>query len=81
MEISNRHNLIRNQSEPERRYGIKVRVAASDPFQGVLNVPLETYYWYADAAHRDEAIREKSARHVFSRLGDVPTVMYEPVER
>ena len=81
MEISNRHNLIDPPEDRELRYGIRVSLAAADPFRRLLQDQWETFHWYADAVQRDRAITEMSKRHRYSRIGDQPTVRYEAVER
>ena len=81
MTISNPHNLSATQRNADGRFGIRVSLAASDPVQRLLPTPWETFHWYAEALTRDEALREMSSRHRFSRIGDAPTVRYEPVER
>lgn len=81
MEISNRHNLIDPPENREKRYGIRVYLAESDPFRRLLQDSWETFHWYADAAERDRAITNMSKRHRYSRTGDRPSVQYEPVER
>ena len=79
--ISNPHNLITAPQDPQGRYGIRVSLDPSDPFQRLLSTPWETFHWYAEAIIRDEALRDMSSRHQFSRMGDAPTTRYEPVER
>lgn len=81
MEISNEHNLVDAPEPGERRFGIRVRIPESDPFRRLLPENWETYHWYPDAAARDRALADMSARHRYSRIGDAPTVRYEPVER
>jgi hypothetical protein len=81
VEISNRHNLIDPPDDRELRYGIRVSLAATDPFRRLLPDQWETFHWYADASQRDRAIREMSQRHRYSRIGDQPTVLYEAIER
>ena len=81
MAISNPHNLIDKDSARERRFGIRVSLAESDPFRRLVPGQWETFHWYADAVARDQALSDMSSRHRYSRLGDAPTVQYEPVER
>jgi hypothetical protein len=81
MKISNRHNLIDPPEKREKKYGIRVFLADSDPFRHLLPDQWETYHWYAEASERDREIAEMSKRHRFSRIGDQPTMRYEPVER
>lgn len=81
MEISNRHNLIDPPEDQELRYGIRVSLAATDPFRRLVQDRWETFHWYADAEQRDRAMTDMSKRHRFSRIGDQPSVLYEAVDR
>ena len=81
MEISSQHNLIDKPEDREKRFGVRVRLAKSDPFRYLLQDQWETFHWYANAAERDRAIRDMSKRHRFSRIGDRPSLRYEPVDR
>ncbi|MFQ5634382.1 MAG: hypothetical protein ACE5G3_03505 [Gammaproteobacteria bacterium] len=81
MTISNFHNLVDAPPDSQGRFGIRASLTESDPFKRLLSAGWETFYWYASRAARDNALREMSARHHYSRIGDTPTVRYEPVER
>jgi hypothetical protein len=81
MQISNKHNLIDAPADTEHQFGIRVTVPKTDPFSRLVSADWSTYHWFATAIERDQAIEEKSARHRFSRIGDAPTVQYEPVNR
>jgi len=81
VEISNRHNLIDPPEDRELRYGIRVSLAASDPFRHLIQDQWETFHWFIDAEQRDRAIMEMSKRHRYSRIGDQPTLRYEAVDR
>jgi hypothetical protein len=81
MEISNAHNLVHAPDDGKMRFGIRVTLAESDPFRRLLPDQWEKFHWYPDAAARDRALAEMRARHRYSRMGDEPTVSYEPTER
>jgi hypothetical protein len=82
MEFSNLHNLTRPpRAESELRYGIRVRLPARDPLQHLLDRSWSTTHWYATAQERDEALAEMSRRHPYSRIGDLPNLVFERVER
>jgi len=81
MAISNQHNLIDPPDDRDKRHGIRVFLTETDPFRRLLRAQWETFHWYADQAERDRAIKEMSKRHRYSRMGDRPSVRYEPVER
>jgi hypothetical protein len=82
MVLSNAHNLNEVPvPEAQRRYGLRVTMPSSDPLRAVLGTQWSTVHWYATAAERDEAMREKAARHAYSRIGDVPSIVLEAIER
>lgn len=81
MSISNRHNLIDKTDGKEKRFGIRVRTRDTDPFRRLIDDNWETAHWYATPEERDSALDEMSGRHRYSRLGDKPTLVYEPIER
>lgn len=81
MEISNPHNLVERADGPERRFGIRVTLVDSDPFRRLLPEQWERFHWFGDATSRDKALSDMSSRHRYSRIGDAPTLRYEPVER
>lgn len=81
MSISNAHNLVEPRKDQEQRFGIRVSLPESDPFRRLLPAQWETCHWYADAATRDAALDDMRTRHRYSRMGDSPSVRYEPVDR
>jgi len=81
MKISNPHNLVTAPCEAQQRYGIRVSLPVADPLRRLLPEHWETVHWYEDAATRDRALEDMSVRHRYSRIGDAPSVVYEPVER
>jgi hypothetical protein len=81
MTISNQHNLVDPPAEVDGQFGIRVTIKDSDPFQRLLPNQWETFHWFPNAAERDRAVIEMSHRHRFSRIGDEPTLNYEPIER
>jgi hypothetical protein len=81
MSISNPHNLSDAPSAQDGRYGIRVSLPDSEPLARLLPARWETYHWFADRTARDDALEDMRKRHRYSRMGDVPTVRYDPVER
>jgi len=81
MKISNAHNLIAREPDRDKRYGIRVRMTRSDPLRNLLGDDWETFHWFNDAKQRDHEIREMSKRHVYSRIGDRPSLIFEAIER
>lgn len=78
MAISNEHNL--NAPVPASRpFGIRVRLRASDPFTRLVGADWQKTHWFATARERDAAIEDMASRHLYSRRGDEPSVIYEKV--
>jgi len=65
------------------RFGIRCSLPADDPMAAphLLGPDWEAYRWYETAQARDEALREYSREHMYSRRGDIPSVIYTPVDR
>ena len=80
MDICHSHNL--NQTtNARRRFGIRVRLAASDPLQNLIGGDFERTHWFASPIERDRAMAEMAGEHLYSRRGDRPTLKFEPVDR
>jgi hypothetical protein len=78
MAISNEHNL--NAPAPaELPWGIRVRLRARDPFTRLVGADWQKLHWFATENDRDVALADMAARHPYSRRGDEPSVIYEPV--
>lgn len=81
MSISNPHNLVDASRDEEGRFGIRVSLLDSDPFSRLLPAQWEMFHWFADSTARDEALQDMRSRHRYSRIGDAPTLRYDPIER
>lgn len=79
--LSNPHNLSTLTQDAAKPYGIRATIPASDPFSRLVDEQWEMLHWYAEAAERDEALADMRRRHEFSRIGDAPTVIYEPIDQ
>ena len=79
--FSNTHNLVTVPKNTEKRFGIRISLAGDDPFRRLLSDDWETSHWFTDAGERDQALADISRRHEFSRIGDTPTVCFEPIDR
>ena len=79
--FSNPHNCITPPETEEKRYGIRVSLAGNDPFRRLLADDWETFHWFAAVDERNAALADMRRRDEFSRMGDAPTVQYEPVEK
>jgi hypothetical protein len=80
MDICHAHNLL----EPlgvTKPFGIRVRMQSNDTFARLLGTDWQREYWYATGEERDHALREMAGEHLYSRVGDKPTLIYEPIEQ
>ena len=76
MAISNEHNLI-FRPPAVKPFGIRVSLRPRDPFARLVGADWQKLHWFATERERDEAFTDMSARHVYSRLGDEPSVIFE----
>jgi hypothetical protein len=81
MEICHSHNLHRPLHPDDKPYGIRVTLQPDDTFVKIIGSDWERYHWYHTAEERDRAMVEMSRRHEYSRKGDLPTLLFEKVER
>ena len=78
MAIAHEHNL--NAPPPAARpFGIRARLRARDPFTRLVGAGWHKLHWFATERERDEALADMSGRHLYSRRGDEPAVIYEKV--
>jgi hypothetical protein len=78
MAIAHEHNL--NQPPPASRpFGIRVRLRARDPFTRLVGADWQKLHWFATERERDAALADMAARHLYSRSGDEPSVVYDKV--
>jgi len=80
MAISNEHNL-RAPMPALRPFGIRVRLRPGDPFAKLVGADWEATHWYATESERDTALDDMSGRHVYSRSGDEPSVVFERIRQ
>ena len=80
MDICHAHNLSSPLDGP-KPYGIRVSMRASDTFARLLGAGWHREHWYATSEERDAALKEMASEHLYSRIGDKPTLIYEPIER
>ncbi len=78
MAIANEQNLVL-PLPASKPYGIRVRLRARDPFTLLVGADWHKTHWFATAPERDAALADMSARHLYSRRGDEPAVIYEKV--
>lgn len=80
MDICHPHNLSKPLDTP-KPYGILVRIRATDTFARLLGNTWQHEHWFATRAERDRALADMASEHLYSRSGDKPTLVYEPIER
>ncbi len=80
MEISQPNNAT-PELRAERRFGIRVGSPPGDPFSRLVGADWHNLRWFATREERDQALREIASRHRYSRIGDEPSIVLEPVER
>jgi hypothetical protein len=79
MDICHAHNLNKPLDVP-KPFGIRVRMRPTDTFARLLG-NWEQQHWYASRDERDAALAEMASEHLYSRSGDRPTLIFEPVEK
>jgi hypothetical protein len=78
MAIAHEHNL--NALPPAAKpFGIRVRLRPGDPFTRLVGADWQKLHWFPTERERDEALAEMASRHLYSRRGDEPTVVYERI--
>jgi hypothetical protein len=78
--ICHSHNLLRPLDTP-KHFGIRVSLPRGDSFSRLIGSDWERFHWFATPEQRDRALAEMSSEHLYSRRGDRPTLVFEPVER
>jgi hypothetical protein len=79
-EISQPNNATRPAGTTPR-FGIRVSAPPEDPFTRLVGKDWQTFHWFETREERDIAMQDMAARHRYSRIGDVPSIVLEPVER
>ena len=80
MGISQPQNLKVPYMERPQPYGVRVSLMPGDPFGKLVGPDWHQLHWYATAAERDAALTEMSRRHLYSRSGDKPALVFQKVE-
>lgn len=65
------------------KFGIRMTMPESDPMRAphLLGADWESFKWYTSEKARDVAFAQIRREHMYSRPGDVPSVIPEKVER
>jgi len=80
MRISNEHNLCA-PPPVARPFGIQVRLKPGDPFAKLVGPDWQKTHWFASESERDAALGDMAGRHLYSRRGDEPSVLFEKIEQ
>jgi hypothetical protein len=81
MGISQSQNLRAPPIERLQPFGVRVSLPVGDPMRKLLGPQWHRLHWYATPAERDAAIVQMSRRHEYSRATDVPSLVFEKVEK
>jgi hypothetical protein len=81
MGISQRQNLRAPAVEKLQPFGVRVSLPVDDPMRKLLGPQWHRLHWYATPGERDAAITEMSRRHEYSRASDLPSLVFEKVEK
>ena len=76
MAIAHEHNLNFSPTAV-KPFGIRVSLRARDPFTRLVGADWQKLHWFATERERDEALEDMSRRHLYSRRGDEPSVVFE----
>ena len=74
------HNFHRGDAA-EKPFGIRVTLPRGDTFGSLLGTGWKREHWYATEHDRDVALDDMASEHLYSRAGDRPTLIFEPIER
>ena len=80
MAICHEHNLT-TAVPLTRPFGIQVRLKPGDPFVKLVGPDWQKTHWFATAGERDTVLADMESRHLYSRRGDEPAVLFEKIER
>jgi hypothetical protein len=79
MDICHPHNLSSPLDVP-KPYGIRVSMRPTDTFARLLGLGWQREHWYATREERDAALKDMASEHLYSRIGDKPTLVFEAIE-
>ena len=63
------------------QYGIRVSLPPGEPFANLVGDDWEKTHWFSTQTARDRAMREMQREHEYSRRGDKPTLIFEPINQ
>lgn len=72
-----------NTQDTHKHFGIRCTLPADDPMSlpHLLGPDWESYRWFDTVEERDAFFADYTREHVYSRRGDLPSVIYTKVER
>jgi hypothetical protein len=79
-DIVHPHNLVK-PIDGRKPFGIRVRLQPGDTFARLLGSDWEKLHWFATREERDRVLEDMASEHLYSRRGDRPTLIFEPIER
>lgn len=80
MAICHEHNL-RAPPPAAQPWGIRVTLEPDDPFLRLIGADWHREHWFATERERDEALADMAGRHLYSRVGDEPSLRFEKIVR
>lgn len=79
-EICHAHNLLQPLDRP-KPFGIRVRLKPGDTFVRLLGADWERQHWFFTRDERDRSLADMASEHLYSRTGDRPTLIFEPIDQ
>ncbi|MEC9376441.1 MAG: hypothetical protein VYA80_08765 [Pseudomonadota bacterium] len=70
-----------NDPDKLNDFGIRVEIQEDDPFINLIGKNWSTEYWFNDQFVRDEALKDMSSEHIYSRDGDKPTLIFTAIDK
>jgi hypothetical protein len=74
------HNFHRDDADA-KPFGIRVTLPSGDSFSSLIGAGWAREHWYPTEHDRDVALDDMASEHLYSRRGDRPTLIFEPIER
>lgn len=66
-----------------KKFGVKITLPEGDPMRAphLLGPAWTAERWFDSREERDQWIEEQRREHLYSRRGDIPSQLYERIER
>lgn len=72
---------MNSQEGNTKNFGIRVSLPDGDPFTALIDEDWNAEHWFATQTARDLAMQDMQREHEYSRSGDKPALVFEPIER